>query len=66
MIHPDDPASESARKTIGKAERRVAELQDVLDHLAGRGPSTEFAEGLVKTFEEDLAVSRAKLARLKP
>ena len=65
-MHPDDPRSESVWKSICHAERRVEELKKVLDHLAARGLSTDFTANLVKTFEEDIAVSRATLARLKP
>lgn len=65
-MHPVDRALEIARQNICQAERRVEELQGVLHHLASRGLSTEFTANLVRTFEEDLAISRANLARLKP
>ncbi len=64
MISDNFP-SEIDGNIICRAERRVAYLQQVLSHLAKDAQSTEFAVGLVKTFEEDLALSRAKLAQLK-
>jgi hypothetical protein len=64
-MHSDGCALEIANKQICQAALRVAELEKVLDNLAKRDQPTEFTASLVKTFEEDLAVSRAKLARLK-
>ena len=66
MMSLDASELEIARQNISRAERRVAERQSVLEHLASRGLSSEFAARLIKTFEEDLAVSRANLARLQP
>jgi hypothetical protein len=60
----DDFALDGAGKNISKAERRVADLQKVLVYLAERGLSIELTAGLIQTFEEDLVVSRANLARL--
>jgi hypothetical protein len=63
-MHSDASAIEIARKNIRRAEERVVEIQKVLNHLAERSLSTELTAGLVKTFEQDLTVSREKLARL--
>ena len=64
-MHSDASALETTRQNIRQAEKRVAEQQNILNHLAGRGLSTDFTANLVRTFEEDLVVSREKLARLR-
>ena len=64
-MNTDPSALDIASTIIRQDEARLAEQQHILNHLAGRGLSTEFAANLVKTFEQDLALSRANLARLK-
>jgi len=64
-MHAEVPEPQRAAEDIERAERRVAERQTMLDNLK-RGSSGSLPSSLMKTFEEDLAASRAKLARLKP